>query len=114
MRKPRQEDVVYNRSFYAVLGLYNDGLSAVRYIRSRKDLDPMKVVVYGRSLGGAIAIQVASQSECSDLLAVIIENSFSSLPDIAKKVLNFSLIKVCFVCIYVSIYDHLSRNVYRD
>lgn len=69
----------------------------MRYIRARKDLDPTKIVVYGRSLGGAVAVQVASQSECSDLYAVIIENSFSSLPDIAKKVLNFSLIKVVVV-----------------
>lgn len=75
-----------------VSGLYDDGLSAVQYVRGREDLDSSKIVVYGRSLGGAVAIYVASQ--CFDLHAVIIENSFSSLPDIAKKVLNFSIVKV--------------------
>lgn len=69
-------------------------MSTVRYIKNRKDLDPRKIVLHGRSLGGAVAIATAAHSECSDVLAVILENTFTSLPNIAKNVLNITLIKV--------------------
>lgn len=77
-----------------VVGLLGDAVAAVGYVKNRKDLDPSKIVVHGRSLGGAVAIAAAAHPECSDLLAVIIENTFTSLPDIAKRVINISLIKV--------------------
>lgn len=78
-------------------GLYDDATSTVRYVKSRKDLNPRLIVLHGRSLGGAIAIYVASQPEFSDILAVILENTFTSLPGIAKHVLNISVIKVCLI-----------------
>lgn len=78
-----------------IAGLYNDAVAAVCYVKSQKDLDPSKIVVLGRSLGGAVAVQVATHPQCADLYAVILENTFTSLPDIAKRILNFSIIKVC-------------------
>lgn len=80
--------------FQTVLGIYSDALAAVKYVKNRVDLDSSKVVIMGRSLGGAIAIETATHPECSDIFALILENTFTSLPDIAKRVLNISLIKV--------------------
>lgn len=58
-------------------------------------MDPNRIILHGRSLGGAVAINVAVQDTCSDVQAIIIENTFTTLSDIAKRVLNISLVKVC-------------------
>ena len=86
------------------VGLYDDAVSAVRYVKCRKDLDHRKVIIMGRSLGGAVAIETATHPDCSDLMAVILENTFTTLPDIAKRILNFSLIKV-----FILLFRYLSH-----
>ncbi|KAF6023075.1 hypothetical protein EB796_018613 [Bugula neritina] len=87
-------------------GLYNDGISAVKYLKSRPDVDPNRIILHGRSLGGAVAINVAVQDTCSDVQAIIIENTFTTLSDIAKRVLNISLVK------YIP--DWCYKNKYRS
>ncbi len=51
---------------------------------NRPDIDHSKIILYGRSLGGAVAIALASLEDYSDdILALIVENTFTSIPDIA-------------------------------
>ena len=68
-------------------GTYLDVRAAYEYVCSRDDVDKNKVIVYGESLGGAVAIDLAKDQE--DLMALITFGSFSSTKDMAKAVYPF-------------------------
>lgn len=62
-------------------GTRKDALAAYEVVRSRyRDADAPPVVVYGRSLGGAVAMQLASERP---VLGVVVESTFSSMMDLA-------------------------------
>lgn len=62
-------------------GAIQDAQAARRKLAELADIDENEVVLMGRSLGGAIAIQLAAEMSPRGL---IIESSFSSLKEIAK------------------------------
>jgi len=61
-------------------GTYRDAEAAWRYLIEERQVNPSEVVVFGRSIGGAIASWLA-QSQTPG--ALILESTFTSLPDIA-------------------------------
>ena len=67
-------------------GFAEDAIAAWRYLRSRPDVDPEKIVVYGHSMGGAyaLAIGAAAEREGKPVRAVITANTFSSWRMIAN------------------------------
>ena len=82
-------------------GLYKDGEAAVEYIHQRSDINPNKLFIFGRSLGGAVAIYLAAASSCRHLISgVILENTFTSIPEIAKFLFNFKFIRSLPECCY--------------
>ena len=61
-------------------GLTTDAQTALDYIRQRPDLKKSKLVIYGQSLGGAVAIKlVAENQHRGDIAGVILENTFVSI-----------------------------------
>lgn len=64
-------------------GLYIDALSAYDYLCNRRDVDNDKIIVFGESLGGAVATEVARKRAIS---ALICESTFTSTVDMAKRV----------------------------
>lgn len=58
----------------------NDGMSAYKWLLNR-GIDPDNIIIWGESLGGAVATYVASECECKSLLVMC---SFSSLDDIIR------------------------------
>lgn len=62
-------------------GLYLDGFAAYEYLVKRQDVNPDRIIVYGASLGGAVAAEVAAKRPVAGL---IMEASFTSIPDVAK------------------------------
>lgn len=61
-------------------GLAIDAQTALDYIRGRDDLRDTKLVIYGQSLGGAVAIKlVADNQKEHDIAGVILENTFTSI-----------------------------------
>ena len=62
------------------------------YLRTRHDIDQDAIVFFGRSLGGAIAVDLASKQKC---LGLILESTFASMvgwisrsfPDITPDIL---------------------------
>ena len=62
-------------------GLYQDARDALAYLRSRDDVNPDRIVYYGRSLGGAVASHLATEDAPYRL---ILESSFTSTPDMAR------------------------------
>ncbi|XP_065191610.1 protein ABHD13-like [Sycon ciliatum] len=66
-------------------GLFLDSKAGMDVLLSRSDIDIRKIIVFGRSLGGAVAAKLCSHPAYVDrACAVLIENSFSSIPMLAK------------------------------
>jgi len=62
-------------------GLYRDARAAWDYLIEARGVAPEDIVLFGRSLGGAVAAQLASQVVPG---ALILESSFSSARDVAR------------------------------
>ena len=81
-------------------GLYLDCLGAIEYVKSRKDVDPDKLVLFGQSLGAANAITLVGKpaSELKPLTgirAVLADSSFYSYRSIAAgSVRQFPLVSL--------------------
>jgi fermentation-respiration switch protein FrsA (DUF1100 family) len=67
-------------------GLYADGRAAMRWLADR-DLSPKDTIVFGKSLGGAIACDIASTNEVRGL---VLESTFTSLASVAHKLFPFA------------------------
>lgn len=63
-------------------GTYLDAAAAWDYLVETRGFTPDKVVIFGRSLGGAVASHVAAGK---DAAALILESTFTSLPDLGAK-----------------------------
>jgi hypothetical protein len=61
-------------------GLIKDGLAAYDFLIAQSIL-PAHIILYGRSLGGAVAAQLAAHQPVGGL---VLENTFSSMLDVAK------------------------------
>ena len=67
-------------------GTYQDAEAAWSYLVKERGIAPGEIVVFGRSLGGAIAARLAAQHPPR---ALILESTFTSLPDVAAKIYFF-------------------------
>jgi pimeloyl-ACP methyl ester carboxylesterase len=82
-------------------GLKLDGDAAVNYIQNNAKIDSSKIILFGRSLGGAVAFHVAqvwqesssssssSSSSHPPLAGMIVENTFCSIDDMADILFPF-------------------------
>lgn len=70
-------------------GLYQDGLGAYDYLVKRKKIPPDKIILFGRSLGAAVAMEIATRR---DIKSIIIESAFTSTKDMAKSMFLFQLL----------------------
>ena len=68
-----------------------DAHAALKYLFNRNDIDHSKIFLFGRSLGGAVAIGLSHLLLTSPKMevgympaALIIENTFTSIPDISR------------------------------
>jgi fermentation-respiration switch protein FrsA (DUF1100 family) len=61
-------------------GLRIDAQAGLDYIRNREDLQSGNIVVYGQSLGGAVAIDLVKENKATgDIKGLILENTFLSI-----------------------------------
>ena len=65
-------------------GLKLDAKAATEYILGRRDIvDPANVFVFGRSIGGAVALSLAHDKDIGHLIkGVVVENTFTSIDDL--------------------------------
>jgi len=63
-------------------GTYRDARAAWDYLTRERGLRPSRIVVFGESLGGAVAAQLASNV---DAAALITFSAFTSAPDVASR-----------------------------
>jgi len=64
-------------------GLQKDAQAALDYLLADDELSQKPIILYGRSLGGAVAIDLASRHP-SKINALIVENTFTSLPGVVR------------------------------
>jgi fermentation-respiration switch protein FrsA (DUF1100 family) len=62
-------------------GLYKDARAAWRYLTDERGVEQEDVILFGRSLGGAVAAELAAEVQPGGL---ILESTFSSAKDVAN------------------------------
>ncbi|MEJ2455133.1 MAG: alpha/beta hydrolase [Candidatus Thiodiazotropha sp.] len=65
-------------------GLYRDARAAWRHLTEERGFDAQDILLFGRSLGGAVAARLAAEAGPGGL---ILESTFSSARDFARRVL---------------------------
>jgi hypothetical protein len=73
-------------------GLYRDARAAWRYLREDGGVDAERIVILGKSLGGAVAVDLAAEVDPAGL---IVESSFTSIPEMAAH--HYPFIPRCLV-----------------
>jgi fermentation-respiration switch protein FrsA (DUF1100 family) len=71
-------------------GVYHDAEAAYRYLTEQRRFPPKSIVVYGHSLGGAVAVDLASRHPCGGL---IVESSFTNTGEMARMMFHLPLIE---------------------
>jgi fermentation-respiration switch protein FrsA (DUF1100 family) len=67
-------------------GTFSDAWGAFRYLVDEKGCDASSVLLFGRSLGTALAVDIASRENC---LGVILESAFTSTDEIMQRYFPF-------------------------
>ncbi|KPK39595.1 MAG: lysophospholipase [Gammaproteobacteria bacterium SG8_47] len=67
-------------------GTYLDAAAAWAYLTQQRGLRPGSIIVFGRSLGGAVAAHLAVEHEPG---ALILESTATSMPDLAAQLYPF-------------------------
>jgi hypothetical protein len=83
-------------------GVYRDAEAAYDYLIQARHIQPKNIVVFGHSLGGAVAIDLASRRESGGL---IVQSSFTSVKDMARRASRIPL----FEYIPKSQFDSLAK-----
>lgn len=84
-------------------GTYLDARAALAYLHSRQDVKNEKIIFYGRSLGSAVAIELALKEKCC---ALVLETPFTSIKEMGKTLYPFLCISLNFLR---TKYDSLSK-----
>ncbi|KAI3913653.1 hypothetical protein MKX01_035849 [Papaver californicum] len=69
-------------------GITRDAQAALEHLSQRTDIDTSRIVVFGRSLGGAVG-SVLTKNNPDKVAALILENTFTSILDMAGVLLPF-------------------------
>ncbi|KAI9009498.1 alpha/beta-hydrolase, partial [Gaertneriomyces semiglobifer] len=70
-------------------GLKTDTRAVMEFIKSHEKLSKTKIVIYGQSLGGAVAVDSNAGSPL-DIAGLILENTFLSLPSLVPSIMPFT------------------------
>jgi pimeloyl-ACP methyl ester carboxylesterase len=69
--------------------VYSDAQAAWTYLVEQKGLDPGAIFIYGHSLGGAVAIQLALNNPAAG--GLIVEAAFTSIADMARRIPQYRI-----------------------
>jgi fermentation-respiration switch protein FrsA (DUF1100 family) len=64
-------------------GIYRDGRAAYRWLTAERKTDPMRIVLFGRSLGGAVALELGL---AVDHRCLVLESTFLSVGELAAEI----------------------------
>lgn len=63
--------------------VYEDAIAAWNYLTQEREISPNNIVIYGHSVGGAIAVDLAAKQP--DAAGLIVQSSFTSMRDMTKR-----------------------------
>jgi hypothetical protein len=63
-------------------GTYRDAEAAWRHLVETRGVDPERLILHGESLGGAVALELATRRPAA---ALVLESAFTSLPDLGAR-----------------------------
>ena len=86
-------------------GIYRDADAAWRYLIDSRGMVASDIVIFGRSLGASVAARLAAQHQP---LALILESSFTSVPDIAQDIYPWLPAR------WLSRLNHATRDFVQD
>ena len=86
-------------------GMYRDADAAWRYLTTDRGIAANNIVIFGRSLGASVASWLAAEHPPS---ALIVESSFTSVPDIAQELYPWLPAR------WLSRLKHATREYIRD
>lgn len=75
--------------------LYQDSQAAWRYLTQTRGIAAHQIVIYGESLGGAVAVDLAVKQP--EAAGVIVQSSFTSLPTAAREMGWFRFLPVDWI-----------------
>ena len=89
-------------------GIYRDGEAALRYLRGRADVDPGRIVVWGRSIGACVAVRLAATPAGAGLspaaggppAGLILESPFTSARELLREGGYWLLYPLSFLATY--------------
>jgi fermentation-respiration switch protein FrsA (DUF1100 family) len=87
------------------MGIYRDADAAWRYLTEERGIVANDILIFGRSLGGSVASRLASEYQP---LALIVESSFTSIPDIAQDLYPWLPVR------WLRRLNHATRDYVRD
>ena len=67
-------------------GTYRDAAAAYDYLHRTRGIAPERIIIFGRSLGGAVAVELAKEKKAG---ALICEATFTSAVDMGKLIFPF-------------------------
>ncbi|MFH1618563.1 MAG: alpha/beta hydrolase [bacterium] len=84
-------------------GLYLDAEAALRWLASSAKISPGRIIIYGESLGCAVAVELAGRNpSCGGL---VLESPFTSMQEMGRKVYPFLPVRL----IVTQKYDSISK-----
>jgi fermentation-respiration switch protein FrsA (DUF1100 family) len=86
-------------------GIYRDADAAWHYLTEDRGISASDIVIFGRSLGASVASQLAARTDPS---ALIVESSFTSVPDIAQELYPWLPVR------WLSRLGHATRDFIQD
>ena len=86
-------------------GIYRDADAAWRHLTEERGVVASDIVVFGRSLGASVASRLAMEHQP---LALILESSFTSVPDVAQDIYPWLPVR------WLSRLSHATRDYVRD
>ena len=72
--------------------VYADAQAAWTYLVKQKGIDPKAIFIYGHSLGGAVAIQLALNNPAAG--GLIVEAAFTSIADMARRIPKYRIFPI--------------------
>lgn len=70
--------------------VYADAEACYNWLVEQKGVRPEDIILFGRSLGGAVAVELARRVKCGGL---VVESSFTSAKEMGKKIFPFIPVK---------------------
>ncbi|MDX2216635.1 MAG: alpha/beta hydrolase [Oculatellaceae cyanobacterium bins.114] len=75
--------------------VYEDATVAWNYLTQKRNISPQRILLYGHSLGGAIATQLAVQQP--DAAGLIVQCSFTSIREMTNRIRSYRLLPIDLV-----------------